>query len=200
MTITDPITAGRSRSTASSPTSEAAASANTAVCSGALTVGIVTSRKSRAAVAPKPRATLSASARIRASTKRMVSVRKARTVPRSATRSGMTLYALPASKPVTLSTAPVLTFYAIFIHANIRWRFGWLEWLVATPAYRHYHDHDWGYPIADERALFEMLCLELFQSGLSWLTILQRREGFRRAFAGFDVNKVVATMVRTMEL
>ncbi len=58
--------------------------------------------------------------------------------------------------------------------------------------YRHYHDTEWGLPVRDDRRLFEKLCLEGFQSGLSWLTILRKRENFRRAFAGFD-PAVVAT-------
>ncbi|WP_119964700.1 DNA-3-methyladenine glycosylase I [Simplicispira lacusdiani] len=65
-------------------------------------------------------------------------------------------------------------------------------WCQATPLYRHYHDHEWGFPVADDRRLFEKLCLEGFQSGLSWLTILNKREGFRAAFAGFDAEQVAA--------
>lgn len=56
--------------------------------------------------------------------------------------------------------------------------------------YLHYHDTEWGFPVADDRRLFEKLCLEGFQSGLSWLTILRKRESFRAAFAGFDFEKV----------
>jgi DNA-3-methyladenine glycosylase I len=63
-------------------------------------------------------------------------------------------------------------------------------WCRATPFYQHYHDHEWGFPVADENRLFEKLCLEGFQSGLSWLTILNKREAFRAAFAGFDAEKV----------
>jgi DNA-3-methyladenine glycosylase I len=63
-------------------------------------------------------------------------------------------------------------------------------WCDSSDLYRHYHDHEWGTPVADERRLFEMLSLELFQSGLSWLTILKRREGLRQAFAQFDVKKI----------
>ncbi len=59
-------------------------------------------------------------------------------------------------------------------------------WCAATPAYQHYHDTEWGFPVTDDRRLFEKLCLEGFQAGLSWLTILNKREAFRRAFAGFD--------------
>ena len=64
-------------------------------------------------------------------------------------------------------------------------------WCQATPAYRHYHDEEWGMPETDDRALFEKLCLEGFQAGLSWLTILNKREAFRRGFANFDAEKVV---------
>ncbi len=56
--------------------------------------------------------------------------------------------------------------------------------------YRRYHDEEWGTPVADDRRLFEKVCLEGFQSGLSWLTILRKRENFRAAFAGFDFEKV----------
>ncbi len=58
--------------------------------------------------------------------------------------------------------------------------------------YRAYHDTEWGRPVHGDDALFERICLEAFQSGLSWLTILRRREGFRAAFAGFSVEKVAA--------
>ena len=61
---------------------------------------------------------------------------------------------------------------------------------MSTPDYREYHDHEWGRPVTDERTLFEKLCLEGFQSGLSWLTILRKREGFRAAFANFDAVTV----------
>ena len=63
-------------------------------------------------------------------------------------------------------------------------------WCAASPAYRHYHDSEWGFPVVDDRRLFEKLCLEGFQAGLSWLTILNKREAFRSAFAGFDAAKV----------
>jgi DNA-3-methyladenine glycosylase I len=59
-------------------------------------------------------------------------------------------------------------------------------------ALRAYHDEEWGRPVTDERGLFERLSLEAFQSGLSWTTILAKREGFRRAFAGFDPDAVAA--------
>ncbi len=63
-------------------------------------------------------------------------------------------------------------------------------WCAATPAYRHYHDTEWGFPVTDDRRLFEKLCLEGFQAGLSWLTILNKREAFRRAFADFDAATI----------
>ncbi|MBZ4323151.1 DNA-3-methyladenine glycosylase I [Streptomyces huiliensis] len=58
--------------------------------------------------------------------------------------------------------------------------------------YRRYHDTEWGVPVHGDDVLFERICLEAFQSGLSWLTILRRREGFRTAFAGFSIAKVAA--------
>ncbi|MGI5357231.1 DNA-3-methyladenine glycosylase I [Streptomyces sp. CA-252508] len=63
-------------------------------------------------------------------------------------------------------------------------------WGVSTEDYLRYHDEEWGRPVHGDDALFERLCLEAFQSGLSWLTILRRREGFRRAFAGFRIAAV----------
>lgn len=65
-------------------------------------------------------------------------------------------------------------------------------WAREPPEYRIYHDREWGRPVADDDRIFEKLCLEGFQSGLSWLTILRKREGFRRAFSGFDAAKVAA--------
>ena len=63
-------------------------------------------------------------------------------------------------------------------------------WDSADPAYTAYHDEEWGRPVRDERGLYERLCLEGFQSGLSWLTILRKRENFRAAFDGFDPEAV----------
>ena len=64
------------------------------------------------------------------------------------------------------------------------------SWGASTPDYLAYHDHEWGRPVTDDFRLFEKICLEGFQSGLSWLTILRKRENFRKAFAGFDYRKV----------
>jgi DNA-3-methyladenine glycosylase I len=63
-------------------------------------------------------------------------------------------------------------------------------WGLSAPEYVRYHDEEWGIPQRDDVRLFEKICLEGFQSGLSWLTILRKREGFRRAFAGFDFEKL----------
>ncbi|GGS66927.1 DNA-3-methyladenine glycosylase I [Streptomyces tanashiensis] len=65
-------------------------------------------------------------------------------------------------------------------------------WGLSTEDYVAYHDEEWGRPVHGDDALFERLCLEAFQSGLSWITILRRREGFRRAFAGFEIASVAA--------
>ncbi|PJO38377.1 DNA-3-methyladenine glycosylase I [Delftia acidovorans] len=64
------------------------------------------------------------------------------------------------------------------------------HWCAATDGYLAYHDREWGFPVTDDRRLFEKLSLEGFQSGLSWLTILNKRENFRAAFAGFDFHQV----------
>ena len=63
-------------------------------------------------------------------------------------------------------------------------------WADSAPEYRAYHDREWGFPVDDDRRLFEKLCLEGFQAGLSWQTILHKRDAFRRGFAGFDPRKV----------
>ncbi len=65
-------------------------------------------------------------------------------------------------------------------------------WAVSTPEYIAYHDDEWGRPVTDERAVLETLCLEGFQAGLSWLTILRKRPAFRAAFASFDPTVVAA--------
>jgi DNA-3-methyladenine glycosylase I len=63
-------------------------------------------------------------------------------------------------------------------------------WAESAPEYREYHDSEWGFPVADDVRLFEKLSLEGFQAGLSWLTILRKREAFRAAFASFDYTRV----------
>ena len=65
-------------------------------------------------------------------------------------------------------------------------------WAGSAPEYVRYHDEEWGKPEHDDRALYEKLCLEAFQSGLSWITILRKREAFRAAFAGFEIERVAA--------
>jgi DNA-3-methyladenine glycosylase I len=69
----------------------------------------------------------------------------------------------------------------------------------ADEDYVRYHDEEWGYPVSDDVRLFEKVCLEGFQSGLSWLTILRKREGFRRAFKGFDPAEVARFGPRDVE-
>ena len=69
-------------------------------------------------------------------------------------------------------------------------------WGDSPEIYRVYHDDEWGRPVDDDHVLFEKLCLEGFQAGLSWLTILKRREGFRAAFDGFDIDRVAAMTER----
>ena len=69
-------------------------------------------------------------------------------------------------------------------------------WTSTDPAYNDYHDFEWGRPVTDERGLYERLCLEGFQSGLSWLTILRKRENFRAAFCGFDPDVVARFTAR----
>lgn len=64
------------------------------------------------------------------------------------------------------------------------------QWCAATDEYEAYHDNEWGYPVDDDTRLFEKLCLESFQSGLSWRTILAKRDNFRRAFARFNYKRV----------
>jgi len=72
-------------------------------------------------------------------------------------------------------------------------------WTSSDPAYLAYHDEEWGRPVTDERGLLERLCLEGFQSGLSWLTILRKRDAFRTAFADFDPERVARFGKREVE-
>jgi DNA-3-methyladenine glycosylase I len=73
------------------------------------------------------------------------------------------------------------------------------SWACSTPDYRAYHDSEWGFPVSDDVRLFEKLSLEGFQAGLSWLTILRKREAFRRAFMGFDFARVARFTERDVE-
>jgi len=72
-------------------------------------------------------------------------------------------------------------------------------WGDSATEYRPYHDTEWGFPVADDIRLFEKLSLEGFQAGLSWLTILRKREAFRRAFAGFDFERIARFGERDVE-
>ncbi len=72
-------------------------------------------------------------------------------------------------------------------------------WAQGSPDYQHYHDREWGVPLRDERGLFEFLVLEGMQAGLSWLTVLRKREALRRAFAGFDPEKVAGFTSRRID-
>jgi DNA-3-methyladenine glycosylase I len=73
------------------------------------------------------------------------------------------------------------------------------HWCSATAEYMRYHDEEWGYPVDEDFRLFEKICLEGFQSGLSWRTILSKRENFRKAFKGFDFNKVARFTEKDVE-
>src|SRR5690242_14308961 len=73
------------------------------------------------------------------------------------------------------------------------------SWATSTPDYVAYHDDEWGTVLHGEHALFERLSLEGFQSGLSWLIILRKRDGFRRAFADFDIDRVAAFTARRVD-
>src|SRR3982751_585704 len=90
----------------------------------------------------------------------------------------------PALKPAT-KPKPVKEKYAGPDDGKIR-----CGWSLGDPIYVKYHDEEWGRPVHDDKLLFEFLVLESFQAGLSWLTILKKRENFRKAFANFDVKKV----------
>ena len=73
------------------------------------------------------------------------------------------------------------------------------RWCAAAPEFLGYHDTEWGFPVSDDRRLFEKLCLEGFQSGLSWRTILAKRENFRAAFHDFDIDKIARFTNRDLE-
>jgi DNA-3-methyladenine glycosylase I len=72
-------------------------------------------------------------------------------------------------------------------------------WCAAAPEFLEYHDQEWGFPVRDDFRLFEKLCLEGFQSGLSWRTILVKRERFRTVFCGFDFNRIATFTGRDVE-
>jgi DNA-3-methyladenine glycosylase I len=72
-------------------------------------------------------------------------------------------------------------------------------WCLSDPLYVRYHDEEWGYPTADDVRLFEKICLEGFQCGLSWLTILRKRENFREAFRGFEIERVARMTKRDVD-
>jgi len=92
--------------------------------------------------------------------------------------------------------SPAAAVHGLFSDADSRLRCTWCQ---ATPSYRHYHDHEWGFPVTDDRRLFEKICLEGFQAGLSWLTILNKREAFRHAFAQFEAEQVAQFDERDIE-
>jgi DNA-3-methyladenine glycosylase I len=73
------------------------------------------------------------------------------------------------------------------------------RWCGAAPEFLHYHDSEWGFPVVEDSRLFEKICLEGFQSGLSWRTILAKRENFRRAFHGFDIDRIARYTERDVE-
>lgn len=85
---------------------------------------------------------------------------------------------------------------AVVRHPDGRWR---CAWCGTDPLYIRYHDTEWGVPSHDDSHLFEMLCLEGAQAGLSWITILRKRENYRRAFDGFDARKIARYTPRRME-
>jgi len=91
----------------------------------------------------------------------------------------------------------------VTVAADDRIRCGWIDETRLAPAdfilYRDYHDTEWGQPLRDSAALFERISLEAFQSGLSWLIILRKRENFRRAFDGFDVDRVARYTKRDID-
>ncbi|TMK84098.1 MAG: DNA-3-methyladenine glycosylase I [Actinobacteria bacterium] len=72
-------------------------------------------------------------------------------------------------------------------------------WCVGDPLYERYHDLEWGRPVADDTRIFEKLCLEGFQSGLSWITILRKRDNFRKAFRSFDIHAVSRFTSRSID-
>jgi DNA-3-methyladenine glycosylase I len=94
---------------------------------------------------------------------------------------------MPSATPAQPSTTAASPAAGLFTDDTRTTRCAWCQ---ATSFYRHYHDTEWGFPVDDERRLFEKICLEGFQAGLSWLTILNKREAFRSAFANFDAEQM----------
>jgi DNA-3-methyladenine glycosylase I len=82
---------------------------------------------------------------------------------------------------------PAVRRRSALLHADGRYR---CAWCGTDPLYVHYHDSEWGVPVRDDGRLFEMLCLEGAQAGLSWITVLRKREHYRRVFDGFDPQKM----------
>ena len=76
------------------------------------------------------------------------------------------------------------------VHTGLENMMNRCQWAGDDPVYIEYHDKEWGVPVHDDKKLFEFIILEGAQAGLSWLTILKRRENYRKAFAGFDAEKV----------
>ena len=72
-------------------------------------------------------------------------------------------------------------------------------WCAGDPLYESYHDGEWGFPVSDDVRLFEKICLEGFQAGLSWITVLRKRDAFRRAFHGFELARVARMNARSIE-
>ncbi len=91
----------------------------------------------------------------------------------------------------------------VALEGDGRVRCGWIDQSRLAPAdfilYREYHDTEWGQPLRDSEALFERVSLEAFQSGLSWLIILRKRENFRRAFHRFDIGEIARYTGRDIE-
>jgi DNA-3-methyladenine glycosylase I len=96
----------------------------------------------------------------------------------------------PVAEPAATRRRPALK------HADGRWR---CAWCGTDPLYVHYHDTEWGVPVRDDGRLFEMLCLEGAQAGLSWITVLRKRDHYRRVFDGFDAAKMAHYTARRQE-
>ncbi len=95
------------------------------------------------------------------------------------------ILSMPGSIPIPITPAEPPT--GLFTDSSHTTRCAWCQ---ASASYQYYHDTEWGFPVKDERRLFEKICLEGFQAGLSWLTILNKREAFRAGFANFEMARV----------